>query len=174
MKRIVVLCDGTWNETDDATPTNVVRLAQALAPRNGDGVAQIPVHIDGVGTGEGITWISRFLDKKLGGALGWGLTANVLEAYRNLVFLHEPGDELYVFGFSRGACTARSLAGFLRSTGILPRTAPAPHPRGGPALPNDGPQDDPSPDGGEPRLPRRRDGLPRGHERAGAGVARRK
>ena len=60
MKRIVVLCDGTWNETDDATPTNVVRLAQALAPRDADGVEQIPVYIDGVGTGEGITWISRF------------------------------------------------------------------------------------------------------------------
>jgi uncharacterized protein (DUF2235 family) len=57
----------------------------------------------------------------LGGALGWGLTDTIVEAYRILVFAYEPGDEISIFGFSRGAYTARSLAGFIRSCGIAPR-----------------------------------------------------
>jgi len=57
----------------------------------------------------------------LGGALGWGLTDIIEEAYRNLVFAYEPGDEIYIFGFSRGAFAARSLAGFIRASGIATR-----------------------------------------------------
>lgn len=121
MKRIVILCDGTWNRADSETPTNVVRLAQAMRPEDDKGVAQIPIYVQGVGTGEGITSWSRSLDKILGGALGWGLTENIVEAYRHLVFLYEPGDEIFIFGFSRGAYTARSLSGFIRSTGIVAR-----------------------------------------------------
>ncbi|MDJ0820220.1 MAG: DUF2235 domain-containing protein [Paracoccaceae bacterium] len=121
MKRIVILCDGTWNRTDTPTPTNVVKTAQALKPIDAVGVVQIPLYIPGVGTGEGITKLSRFADKVLGGALGWGLMENVADAYRHLVFIYEPGDEIYVFGFSRGAYTARSLTGFLRSSGIIAR-----------------------------------------------------
>lgn len=122
MKRIVILCDGTWNRADSATPTNVVQLAQALAPTDDQGRAQVPVYIRGVGTGAGVTALSRSLDRVLGGAFGWGLLENIEEAYRHLVFLYEPGDELYIFGFSRGAYTARSLTGFLRSTGIVDRS----------------------------------------------------
>ncbi|MEJ6391489.1 DUF2235 domain-containing protein [Gymnodinialimonas ulvae] len=121
MKRIVVLCDGTWNRSDAANPTNVVRLARALAPVGADGVVQVPIYIEGVGTGRGVTRLARWSDKVLGGALGWGLMDNVVEAYRHIVFLHEPQDEIYLFGFSRGAFTARSLAGFIRSTGIIDR-----------------------------------------------------
>lgn len=121
MKRIVILCDGTWNVSDSQTPTNVVRLGQMLKPTDDKGISQIPIYIPGVGTGEGVTRLARFLDKTLGGSLGWGLMENVVEAYRHLVFLYEPGDEIYIFGFSRGAFTARSLTGFIRSTGILDR-----------------------------------------------------
>ena len=121
MKRIVILCDGTWNRADSETPTNVVRLAQAMRPEDDEGVAQVPIYVQGVGTGEGITSWSRGLDKILGGAFGWGLTENIVEAYRHLVFLYEPGDEIFIFGFSRGAYTARSLSGFIRSTGIVAR-----------------------------------------------------
>lgn len=123
MKRIVILCDGTWNRSDSRTPTNVVKLAQALLPLDSAGVVQVPIYIQGVGTGEGVTKLSRKLDALFGGAFGWGLLENIEEAYRHLVFLYEPGDELYIFGFSRGAYTARSLTGFIRSTGIVNRDA---------------------------------------------------
>ena len=121
MKRIVILCDGTWNRADSETPTNVVRLAQAMRSEDDAGVTQVAVYVPGVGTGDGVTALSRWQDKLLGGALGWGLTENIVEAYRHLVFLYEPGDEIFIFGFSRGAYTARSLSGFIRSTGIIAR-----------------------------------------------------
>ncbi|WP_179381168.1 DUF2235 domain-containing protein [Jannaschia marina] len=123
MKRIVILCDGTWNAAEAAHPTNVVRLGQALSGTGGDGQVQVPVYIEGVGTGRrGVTRTTRAVDRLLGGALGFGLIDNVVEAYRHLVFLYEPGDEIFVFGFSRGAFTARSLVGFLRFTGLLARS----------------------------------------------------
>jgi uncharacterized protein (DUF2235 family) len=74
-----------------------------------------------VGTGRGATGLARWLDRKAGGAFGLGLNLNLEDAYRNLVFAYEPGDEIYLFGFSRGAFTARSLAGFIRSAGIPTR-----------------------------------------------------
>jgi uncharacterized protein (DUF2235 family) len=109
MKRIVVLCDGTWNSSDSQTPTNVVRFGQAMQRCDELGVIQVPIYIQGVGTGEGPTKLSRKLDSALGGALGWGLMDNIEEAYRHLIFIYEPGDEIYILGFSRGAYTARSL-----------------------------------------------------------------
>jgi uncharacterized protein (DUF2235 family) len=122
MKRIVLLCDGTWNSTDAPDPTNVVRTAHALAPTGADGQAQVAVYVEGVGTGRrGVNGVTRAIDRVLGGALGLGLMENVVEAYRHLVFLFEPGDEVFVFGFSRGAFTARSLAGFIRYTGLIAR-----------------------------------------------------
>ncbi|MEJ6392420.1 DUF2235 domain-containing protein [Gymnodinialimonas sp. 2305UL16-5] len=121
MKRIVVLCDGTWNRADAAHPTNVVRVAQALAPADTEGVAQVPIYIEGVGTGRGSNRAARFSDRILGGALGHGLLDNMVQAYARIVFMFEPEDEIYIFGFSRGAFTARALAGFIRMTGILSR-----------------------------------------------------
>lgn len=121
MKRIVILCDGTWNEPVSQTPTNVVQIAQLMKPVDSVGVAQVPIYIEGVGTGRGVGKLARITDRVMGGALGWGLYRNVVDAYRHLVFLYEPGDEIYIFGFSRGAYTARSLTGLIRSTGIIPR-----------------------------------------------------
>ena len=123
MKRIVILCDGTWNEPSSKTPTNVVRIAQLMRPVDSVGVAQVPIYVRGVGTGEGVTKFSRIMDRYLGGAFGWGLYGNVVDAYRHLVFTYEPGDKIFIFGFSRGAFTARSLAGFIRATGIIPRAS---------------------------------------------------
>jgi uncharacterized protein (DUF2235 family) len=121
LKRIVILCDGTWNRSDSETPTNVVRFAQIMNGKDALGIVQVPIYIQGVGTGRGPTKMSRKLDSWLGGGLGWGLMANIEEAYRHLVFLWEPEDEIYILGFSRGAYTARSLTGFIRSTGIVDR-----------------------------------------------------
>lgn len=121
MKRIVILCDRTWNRSDRRHPTNVVRFAQAMLGTAPDGTVQVPVYIAGVGTGRGSNRFSRRLDALAGGAFGWGLFENIVEAYQHLAFMHEPGDAIHIIGFSRGAYTARSLAGFIRSTGIIPR-----------------------------------------------------
>ncbi|WP_375502883.1 DUF2235 domain-containing protein [uncultured Jatrophihabitans sp.] len=125
-KRLVVCCDGTWNRPDQVTrapastggvrmelpaPTNVAKLALAVSPQDGDGVQQCTYYHRGVGTTR--------RERLRGGAFGLGLAANVRDAYRFLVNCYEPGDELYFFGFSRGAFTARSAAGFVRNAGIL-------------------------------------------------------
>lgn len=121
MKRIVICCDGTWKRADSPHPTNVLKLAQAVLPRADDGVAQIVCHLDGVGTGRGTGRIAQTLDRTLGGLFGQGLMAAVAEAYRFLVFNYAPGDAIYLFGYSRGAFTARTLAGMIRTCGILER-----------------------------------------------------
>lgn len=123
MKRIVIACDGTWNRLDADQQTNVAKLAEAVMPVGPDGVAQVVCHLDGVGTGRGTGWVARALDRALGAVLGLGLETTLAEAYRFLVLTYAPGDEIYLFGFSRGAFTARSLAGLIRTCGILERDA---------------------------------------------------
>ena len=128
-KRLVVCCDGTWNKADQASnghpcPTNVVKLAYRVAKRDG-AIPQIVFYDQGVGTG-------NVLDRWSGGALGEGLDDNIFDAYRFLIANYEPGDEIFLFGFSRGAFTARSIAGMIRKCGIVKRTsidqyAPAMH-----------------------------------------------
>ncbi|MPZ36270.1 MAG: DUF2235 domain-containing protein [Rhodospirillales bacterium] len=115
MKRIVVLSDGTGNSSGKLFKTNVWRLYQALdLTRAGDGVVQqVAFFDDGVGT-------SSFKPLAiLGGALGWGLKRNVLDLYGYLCRTWEPGDEIYAFGFSRGAFTIRVLVGFVADQGLL-------------------------------------------------------
>jgi uncharacterized protein (DUF2235 family) len=121
MKRIVIACDGTWKRIDAEHPTNVALLARAVLPTGPDGVAQVVCRLDGLGTGRGTGALARTLDRALGGAFGLGLTATVAAAYRFLVANHAPGDAILLFGFSRGAYMARSLAGLIRTAGILPR-----------------------------------------------------
>ncbi|HET9069465.1 MAG TPA: DUF2235 domain-containing protein [Amaricoccus sp.] len=125
MKRIVIACDGTWNRLDARHPTNVAKLAQAVLPAGPDGVAQVVCHLDGVGTGRGTGRLAKAADRVLGGLLGEGLLATIEAAYRFLVFTYAPGDEILLFGFSRGAFTARSLAGLIRNCGILERGSAA-------------------------------------------------
>jgi uncharacterized protein (DUF2235 family) len=119
MKRLIVCTDGTWNSRDAAAAdgsglTNVAKLANAIAERGADGVAQEVYYHPGVGTG----W---WWDRAVGGAFGSGLSRNVQACYAWLVERYEPGDRLYFFGFSRGAYTARSLVGFIRNCGVLRR-----------------------------------------------------
>ncbi|MEY1555111.1 DUF2235 domain-containing protein [Yoonia sp. R2331] len=121
MKRIAIFCDGTWNRHDSKSQTNVVRMARAVKQTADDKISQQIFYFMGVGSGRGSNALARFTDRAMGGALGWGLIQNIEDAYRSLVFSYEPGDEIYIFGFSRGAYTARSLAGLLRAVGICPR-----------------------------------------------------
>jgi uncharacterized protein (DUF2235 family) len=116
MKRIAVCCDGTWNSADHKDDngrlavTNVRKIFELMREASG---VQIRRYYAGVG--------SKVGERARGGALGWGLSATISEAYQQCVRDFEPGDELFVFGFSRGAYTARSLAGFIRSSGLLKR-----------------------------------------------------
>ncbi|MBV6656185.1 MAG: DUF2235 domain-containing protein [Devosiaceae bacterium] len=121
MKRIIILCDGTWNRADNKHPTNVVKVAQSLLTQQKTTKPQVPLYIEGVGSGRGSNALQQGLDRARGGMFGDGLLQNIADAYQHLVFLYEPGDELFFFGFSRGAFTARSLVGLIRSTGIVER-----------------------------------------------------
>lgn len=113
MKRLVFCFDGSWNRIDAVNPTNVLLTAESVIPQTSAGVSQVIYYDEGVGTGDN--------DKLRGGLLGEGLVKNLSDAYRFLIFNHTPGDEIYVFGFSRGAFTARSFAGLLGTCGILQR-----------------------------------------------------
>jgi uncharacterized protein (DUF2235 family) len=117
MKRIVVCCDGTWNDSDEgAGYTNVSRLAWAIQPndtRNGKEIAQIVFYQSGVGTEGDLT------SKIKGGAVGLGLSHNIRDAYAFICTNFCEGDEVFLFGFSRGAYTARSIGGLIGYAGLL-------------------------------------------------------
>jgi uncharacterized protein (DUF2235 family) len=114
MKRIIVCLDGTWNDADrGGTPTNIVRIRDALRSKGEDGqVFQRIYYDEGVGTADPI-------DRFAGGFLGKGLGRNVRQAYKYLARHYEPGDEIHLIGFSRGAFTARSVAGYIAGCGLL-------------------------------------------------------
>lgn len=115
-KRLVVCCDGTWNDSDNGNDfTNVVRLAWAIEPQDAraGNIAQIVYYQSGVGTG------SDLLGKLGGGGVGLGLSRNVRDAYAFLANNYARGDEIFLFGFSRGAYTARSIGGLIGYAGLL-------------------------------------------------------
>lgn len=119
MKRIIICADGTWNirdqidqDTGKRRPTNVTKIARAIRPRSHTGVDQVVFYHDGLGT-------HGPLDKVTGGAFGHGIEDNVRSLYRNIVYNYVPGDELYFFGFSRGAFTVRTLVGFMNFVGLV-------------------------------------------------------
>ncbi|MCA1797985.1 MAG: DUF2235 domain-containing protein [Xanthomonadaceae bacterium] len=113
-KRIVICADGTWNrpeqELDKDRPTNVLRFARAIAP-----FADKPQQVF-------YDWgVGSYYDPVLGGAMGNGLEKNVMDDYRYIVQNYSEGDEIYLFGFSRGAYTVRSVCGLINNLGILKR-----------------------------------------------------
>jgi uncharacterized protein (DUF2235 family) len=109
MKRIAVFLDGTWNSPDDNT--NVWRSKLLASERDAAGNEQACYYEVGVGT-------KRF-ERFRGGAFGEGLDANLRNAYQWLMSVYEKDDVIYLFGFSRGAYTARSLAGLINKCGLL-------------------------------------------------------
>ena len=109
-ERIIVLSDGTGNAASSVWRTNVWRVFQSLDLRSN---IQAAKYDDGVGT-------SSFKPLAiLGGAFGWGLKRNVLDAYKFVCRNYEDDSKLYLFGFSRGAFTARVIAGFILSQGLV-------------------------------------------------------
>ena len=114
-KRLVVCCDGTWNDSDNGTGyTNVSRLAWAIKPVDErSGTTQIVFYQSGVGTDGDLT------SRLGGGALGLGLSHNIRDAYAFVCNNYMSGDEIFLFGFSRGAYTARSIGGLIGYAGLL-------------------------------------------------------
>ncbi len=117
MANLIVCCDGTWN-TEDQTdgnglpiPTNVAKLHNALDRTPGNG--QKSYYHPGVGT------YSSWIANKWGGITGAGLIENVKSAYRWIARNYQPGDQIFLFGFSRGAYTARATAGMIARGGLV-------------------------------------------------------
>jgi len=123
-KRLIICCDGTWQSSVSGKrniPSNVTRLARAIArageDANGKQWQQLVYYDSGVGTGS-LSW----LEQARQGGTGDGLVVNVLEAYNFLVNNYAEGDEIFCFGFSRGAFTARAIAGLVTDIGIFKPT----------------------------------------------------
>ena len=112
-QRLIVLFDGTWNDPEDQT--NVYRLSRRIRDYDGD-IDQRFFYDPGVGTSK---W-SRFR----GGVAGSGLSENLMQGYEWLARRYREGDEIWVFGFSRGAYAARSMVGLIRKCGLLHISTP--------------------------------------------------
>ena len=132
-KRVILCFDGEWEcppdpsvwrfsaqpstkqsrsgvQPDTLPATNVFRLYQSILPRSGDGRVQQKWYEPGTT----IPWFKRFRD----GPFGYGLDRTILESYAYLAATYDPGDEVYMYGFSRGAYIARSLIGLLALAGL--------------------------------------------------------
>ncbi|KAJ8103176.1 hypothetical protein POJ06DRAFT_64803 [Lipomyces tetrasporus] len=116
MKRIILLCDGTWQNSltqDHRNPSNVSRLARAIKPVAGNGIQQIVYYHPGVGSyGGPLAWF-------LGGSFGEGIVKQMEDVYSFLSYNYLPGDEIFFFGFSRGSYMVRALCSFVLDFGIL-------------------------------------------------------
>ena len=128
MKRLIVCCDGTWQNLAQKTPTNIAQIAMHAANRSpADGVEQIVYYDSGVGAtfdaddSNFLNGIGDAATRFLGGAIGDGVEKKIFDAYRFLACNYVEGDEIFVFGFSRGAFTARSLCGLIYASGLVDR-----------------------------------------------------
>jgi uncharacterized protein (DUF2235 family) len=132
MKRIVICLDGTWQTLSQSDITNIGIIARSVAHKetkpDGGHIYQNVIYAQGVGSTIGgmvsrdvaaRTFVS--LTRMLGGAFGEGLDDLILDTYLRLCFDYEDGDEIYLFGFSRGAFAARRLSGLISTVGIVSR-----------------------------------------------------
>jgi hypothetical protein len=108
MKQLIVCSDGTWQKITSPYPTNVVKITQAIAYNSNN----LIFYGEGIGTG-------NLIDRIAGGLFELGIDKNIQDAYRFLCLNYAPGDQIYLFGFSRGAYTVRSLVGLIRSVEML-------------------------------------------------------
>jgi uncharacterized protein (DUF2235 family) len=116
-KSIIICCDGTGNEYGEDN-SNVVKFFRALVKNQN----QVAFYDPGVGTMSSpgaISWLTKKWTLFIGMAFGYGMSANITDAYTYLMNRYEPGDKIYLFGFSRGAYTVRALAGLIHMCGLL-------------------------------------------------------
>jgi uncharacterized protein (DUF2235 family) len=116
-KNIVICCDGTGNEFGERT-SNVIKLYQTLV-RDATQVAYYHPGVGTMGARTALTPIGKSWTRLIGLAFGYGVSDNIADAYQFLMREFEPGDQVYVFGFSRGAYTARAICGMLHIVGLL-------------------------------------------------------
>ncbi|MGZ4665991.1 MAG: DUF2235 domain-containing protein [Frankiaceae bacterium] len=116
MRQLIVCCDGTWCTPEQPSVSNVKRLFDALADKDGENNDQLRHYAPGVGT-EG-----DILARLRGGATAFDLDGKILGAYHWLITNYQPGDRIALFGFSRGAYTVRSLAGMIAACGLIDTT----------------------------------------------------
>jgi len=114
MANIVVCADGTWNRPEEDIakdfPTNILKLARAISP---DNASKQHVFYD---------WgLGSYHNNLSAGVTGRGIHKNILDGYRYIVQNYSPDDNIYLFGFSRGAYTVRALSGLINNCGILKR-----------------------------------------------------
>jgi len=128
MKRIAICMDGTWQKLRQDRPTNINIISRSVSLHDGP-TSQIVIYTPGVGSTvdalkgdqSGISGFAGSLGSFIGGVFGDGLEDAILDTYLRLAFNYEPGDQIYIFGFSRGAFSARSLAALIGKCGILSR-----------------------------------------------------
>ncbi len=115
-KRIVICADGTWNRPEkdlsEDFPTNVLKFARAIKPVAKDSLPQQVFYDWGIGS---------YYNSVVGGTTGKGLHKNIMDDYRYIVQNYSPGDEIFLFGFSRGSYTVRCLCGLINNCGIIKR-----------------------------------------------------
>jgi uncharacterized protein (DUF2235 family) len=116
-KNIVICCDGTGNEFGDRN-SNVIKLYKTLI-RNPTQVAYYHPGVGTMGARNALSSIGKWWTKTIGLAFGYGISDNIADAYQFLMRTYTPGDVVFVFGFSRGAYTARALCGMLHIVGLL-------------------------------------------------------
>lgn len=111
-KNIVLCADGTGNKGGYTPDSNVYKMYHAVDIHD-DNNRQVIYYDNGVGTAS-----NKFL-RALGGAVGFGFGTNVKDLYKFLARKYEPGDKVYLFGFSRGAATIRAFSGFIHACGLV-------------------------------------------------------
>lgn len=114
MKRLILCCDGSWHAADRARPSNVLHFARLISPRDKYGVEQITYYQGGVGTDSTV--------RLRAGLSGADIDTDIQDLYRFLVHNYIAGDEIWCFGYSRGAYTVRSLIGLLRNAWLLAKS----------------------------------------------------
>ncbi|MFB2880043.1 phospholipase effector Tle1 domain-containing protein [Floridanema aerugineum] len=121
-KRLVVCCDGTWHELTSAYPTNVLKLARLVKYTADDQTPQLVFYSSG-SSREDVN-IPELIDRLGDSAFRWGIDRLIQDAYRFLCMNYDPDsqDEIYLFGFSRGAYIVRCLAGMIYKCGLLRRS----------------------------------------------------
>lgn len=118
-KRIAICIDGTWSRLNQKSPTNIAKIARSVEHESKDGAKQIVVYTPGVGAADDLQ--ASASGALAGGLFGEGLERDIVQTYVRLSLNYQAGDDIFIFGYSRGAFSARSLAAMIRRCGVLRR-----------------------------------------------------
>jgi uncharacterized protein (DUF2235 family) len=111
-KNIVLCADGTGNIGGETPDSNVYRVYKMVELHDAE-IEQVKFYDNGVGTAKNKYW------RAISGAFGGGFKSNVCDLYQFLARSYDPGDRIYLFGFSRGAATVRAFSGFIATCGLI-------------------------------------------------------